>query len=133
MIKSPVEELSKALGKASVDSISLKLALQEHYETYYGIYNHDGQYVPPLSIVTMHPKERYDPYGRYRRIVKNFTHYDIGVLYGYNLSEFLDLPRAKVDLLMEEAAERKRKKDQREDRLAKLAKRAQDGSVIHDS
>lgn len=119
--------MSKILDGRSIDSISLKLALQEHYETYYKVFNHDDGYVPPLAVVTLQSKERYDPYDRYRRIVKNFAHYGIKELFGYNLTEFLELPRAKIDILMDEAAERKLARDSKEEKLARQVATASQG------
>lgn len=116
-----MEELNKLLRGSSLDSISLKLALQEHYETFFHIFDHDAKRVPPLALVTMHDKERYTPYSRRRRLLKNFGFYGIKDLYGYNFSEFLELPRADIEELMEEAANHKNRKDSREDTLARAA------------
>ncbi len=107
-----------------IDSITLQMVLQEHYETYYSIYNHDVGYVPPLSLVTMQTKERVAPYSRYRRVVENYILYGIRELFGYTLSEFLDLPRSRIDLLFEIAGERKRHRDHKEDQLARQTAKA---------
>lgn len=124
LIKNPITEAARAMAGQSVDSVTLQMVLQEHYETYYSICNHDARYVPPLSLVTMQLKERVDPYSRYRRVTENYILYGIRELYGFTLSEFLDLPRNRVELLLEIAGERKRHRDQSEDRLARQTAKA---------
>lgn len=121
LIKNPIEEVIR-LDSGAMDSITSKLVLREHYETYYQIYNHDEFYVPPLSLVTMHPKERYLPYSRRRRLMENYTLYGIHELYGLNIREFLEQPRCDVELLLELAMEHKRRKDVRNMREDKLSK-----------
>ncbi len=107
--KSPVEEFAK-LTSARVDSITLQLALREHYETYYEICDHNAKGLSPLALVTMHTKERYEPYSRYQTLANNFVNYGIKELFGYNLTRFLELPRVKINTLMEIAAARKRQR-----------------------
>ncbi len=112
-IKSPTAEVAKLSNKPQ-DSITLKLLLLEHYETHYKIFNHDAPVVPPLSLVSMHDKERYDPFNRERKLTENYMLYKIRDAFGYSLSEFLELPRAKVEALMEIAANESRKAASRE-------------------
>lgn len=123
LIKNPVEEAAKLLDGKSIDSISLSLMLQEHYETYYHLFNHDATYVPPLALVTLHPKERYSPFSRRRRLLQNYMHYGIKDLFGYNFTEFIDRTRAEVDEMLEEAAFRKHRKDARDDKDARELER----------
>ena len=96
--------------------------LQEQYETHYRIYNHDAQYVPALTFVTMQPMERYLPYSRYRRLLDNYATYGIWDLYHLNVLEFLNQTRVEVEQMLELAVEHKRRKDRRhlaEDKAAR--------------
>lgn len=124
LIRQPVEESLKLFDGVSLEPINLRLALQEQYETYYGIYNHDDPHAPPLSIVTFHDKERHLPYTRYRRLVSNYIRYGIREIFGLSLTEFLQLPRAEIELLLEEALSVKKRKEQMDERITKKMSQA---------
>lgn len=121
--------------KGPIDSISLKLAFLEHYETYYGIYDHEGHHhtVSVLAPILMHQKENYEPYGRYIRLATNFDLYDIKTLFGYNLTEFLNLTRNEIDMLFEVAAQKKLRRESLEDKTLKELSRVKETGHKHDA
>ena len=104
------DELAK-LRTAALDSITLRLALREQYETIYDVCDHNAPDLSPLALVEMHKKERIMPYGRYDYLARMFFLYEIKDAFGYNFSEFLELTRVEVEHLMEVASSRKSRRD----------------------
>lgn len=86
------------------------MALREHYETFFGIYDHDGENVPLMATVLSHDKEKFLPYSRFTQMSRKYIDYGIKELWGLTLDEFLDRPRAEVEMLLDIAADQKRKK-----------------------
>ncbi len=103
------------LTDGKIDSIPLQMALREHYETFFGIYNHDGDNVPLMATVLTHDKEKFLPYSRFTQMTRKYLDYGIKELLGLTLDQFLDRPRAEVEMLLDIAADHKRKKARAEE------------------
>lgn len=78
-----------------MDAYTTMLALRESYETHYGLFDHDNPVAlkqHPLALVALHPKEDVFSYSLLHRYMWKFRQYEIQKYWGYNLSEFLELP-----------------------------------------
>lgn len=87
-----------------IDSISAKLVLTEAYELAYSLYDHNQEDAHPWSLVLSNPKENYTDYSPLHRTIFSYRVRDVYKRYGLNLTEFLELPREFVDLLLEASA-----------------------------
>jgi len=82
-------------SKAKLDAYTTTLLWREAYETHYGIFNHDDVVLAkahPLALVEKHAKEDAFTYSLMHRFMWKFRQYKIKDQWGYNLTEFLDLP-----------------------------------------
>lgn len=78
-----------------------KVALSEAYDITYQIFNHDAHPDRPLSIVAHHPAEDVVTNGPLRQLIYRFIKFDIHERCGISLVEFLELPRAHVQLIID--------------------------------
>lgn len=82
-------------AKPNLDSHTTKLLWREVYETHFGIFNHDDpklQKEHPLALVELHPKEDTFSYSLAHRLMWKFRQYKIKEQWGYNYTQFLELP-----------------------------------------
>ena len=93
-----IDDLLKTVSK--IDSISAQLLLREAYEVSYQIFDHDADSTHPWALVMDHPKENYTEYGTLYRTIHGFHFRDIHKKFGLNLTEFLELPREIVELVI---------------------------------
>lgn len=112
-----------------MDAYTAILALREVYETHYGIFDHDAPGLNrsrPLALAAMHPKEDTFTYSLEHRFMWRFRQYEICKNWGYDLTQFLNLPwymtmaifaieqkRAADKLREEEEARRKQEMEER--------------------
>lgn len=78
-----------------MDAYSAVLALRECYETQYQIFNHDAvgqEKLHPMALVALHAKEDTFSYSLMHRFMWRFRQYEITKTWGYNLTDFLELP-----------------------------------------
>lgn len=101
------------------DSISLKLVLQEEYETIYGICNHDDVNKNPLALVSMHPKENVASRSKLYNTIRRYDFHEIYQKFGVSLPEFLGLPHEYVELLFQMSAEKAKEKQPGIDKVLK--------------
>lgn len=98
--------MDKVIGTMKkVDSISAQLVLAEAYDVAYGIYDHDIPDAHPWGVVLHSHKEDYSEYGPLYRTFYQYRLKDIGKLFNISISEFLDLPREYVNLMLRIATE----------------------------
>ena len=94
-----------------MDPIDGRLVLQDLYETEYGIYNHlSGSRSRPLASVAMHDVEDINDGSLLEEAARLYAMRKINTTYGYNFSEFLELPRDVIDILISVANEEQTKK-----------------------
>jgi hypothetical protein len=90
------ERFYKLITKTKrMDSATTTLAWREAYETHFGIFNHDdpaAMKTQPLALAAKHPKEDQFAFSLMHRFMWKFRQYKIKDSWGYNLSEFLELP-----------------------------------------
>lgn len=75
--------------------------LREAYEISYHIFNHDRVDAHPWALVLDRPQENYTEYGTLYRTVRAFRFKEVYKRFGLNLTEFLELPREYVELIMD--------------------------------
>jgi len=88
-----------------LDSISAQIVLREAYEVAYRIYNHEDPSqcaTQGLELVVHHTKENYGEYGPLHQITAKFRFHEVSKHYGYNLTEFLALPREMIQVIFED-------------------------------
>lgn len=88
-----------------LNSIEAQLVLREAYDLTYGIYDHDRD--PDgmgLGLVTAHPKELYGEYSPLNHMIYRFEFNKVTEHFGYNLTEFLQLPREFVTAIFDNIA-----------------------------
>jgi hypothetical protein len=81
--------------KPGLDGYTIALLWREAYETHYEIFNHDdlaAVKARPLALMAMHPKEDSYTYSPLNRFKWKYRQYKIKENWGYNLTEFLELP-----------------------------------------
>jgi len=92
-----IDELLKTVEK--IDSISAQIVLREAYEISYYIHDHAYGTNHPWNLVLDRVKENYNEYGTLYRTVQAYHLREIHKRFGYNLTEFLELPREFVELI----------------------------------
>jgi hypothetical protein len=76
------------------------IVLGESYDVSYGIFNHDSADAHPLSLVSVHPTERYtEGTGLYNLIARYLKH-PIKERFGLSVTEFISLPREFTEELI---------------------------------
>lgn len=73
--------------------------LNESYEQSYGIFNHDSAQANPLSIVSVHPSERYTEGSGLYNLIARYLKHPIKECFGLNLIDFINLPREYTEEL----------------------------------
>jgi len=76
-----------------------RVALQDLYETEFGIYNHLQRNKNPLSSVLLHDSEDYVMHSDLRDMLEEFGMYNLGELWNLSLTEYLALPIPVVHIL----------------------------------
>lgn len=110
-IPPPIQEMLNTL-KEGIDSVSLKLMLQESYETVFGIFDHNNELAlkhRPLALVAMHPKENPSHYSKMYRTIRRYHKLNIYGTFGMALDRFLEMPHEYVELLFDIASMSARK------------------------
>ena len=92
-----LDRLLKVVEK--VDSLSAQLLLREAYEISYRIHDHAFGTYHAWNLALNRPKENYCEYGTLYRTVHAYHLREVHKRFGYNLTEFLDLPRELVELI----------------------------------
>lgn len=114
-----MDELLKTAPK--VDSISAQLLLREAYEISYLIFDHNRHDAHPWSLCLQQPQEDYTNYSPLYRTINSYRLRDIHSRFGLSVTEFLDLPREFVTLMVKiadiEMAEKSRDLDNAEREL----------------
>lgn len=82
-----------------IDSLSAQLLLREAYESSYEIAEHHLENAHPWDLVLSRHKEDYERYGTLYRTVHLFRLREVAKRFGYNLTEYLNLPREFVALI----------------------------------
>ena len=118
-----VERMLAKTNKGFGDSYTTQLTLREEYQTVYGIYDHDNDNSRPLAAVAMLPKENVYTNDPLDEMLERYRLHRINEKFGLSLTEFLDLPRERVQRIFEICAKESAKSDPMMDKLAKeLAK-----------
>ncbi len=88
------------------NSSDIQILLRDVYETTYGIYNHNqDKDEDVLSLVTLRDAEDVGPgYGLLYERLRQYDEREILKYFGYNPTQFLDLPTDMVTYLLEMAA-----------------------------
>ena len=104
----PVKQLMAAMrgtDKLTLDSFESQLLLRDLYETNFRIANHADPN-RPMSLVAKQPKETLGPYSRERRLFHRFASLGVGELFKISVTEFLNQPRERVEMMFEIAEEK---------------------------
>ena len=82
------------MTKGMSDGIALQILLRIHYDTMYGIFDHEGEWAEqrPLAIVAMHEKEKTAPHSMFQRTVDRFVKMKVRERSGMSWREFCQLP-----------------------------------------
>lgn len=124
-------ELARLLDSVkALDPIQARIVLRDAYETSYGIYNHDTEDPSrPMALVALHPAENVTAHSRLYNTIRRYKMYDVKTHFGYNLSEFLELPREFTkfifDVLAEEMSKSTSKQRQALEELQQLGGKGQ--------
>ncbi len=115
----PVKQLMEALrgsGKNTLTSVESQLLLRELYENHFKIAQHNNP-ARPMSLVAMQPKETIGPYSRMMRLYKRFASLKVGELFHISITEFLELPRERVEMMFEIAEEKSTAEDRNNEKI----------------
>lgn len=74
--------------------------LLESYEQSYGIFDHNSPNSNPLSIVSMHPSERYTEGSGLYNLIGRYIKHSIKDRFGLDLIQFMHLPREFTEELI---------------------------------
>lgn len=86
----------------AIGSIITELATRVTYDETYGIFDHTKHsHERPLALVGYHPKEDLIEGGMYFTLIREYKQYKIKDHFGYNLTEWMDLPKHIADFLIE--------------------------------
>lgn len=96
--RTEIDEILKSAKK--VDSISAQILLREAYEISYEIFDHNQDYTHPWALVQTREKENYFDYGTLHRTIYSYRLREINKRFDLSITEFLDLPREIVELLI---------------------------------
>jgi hypothetical protein len=104
---------------AQIDSLSAQILLREAYETSYAIANHRSTSTHPWSLVLAREKENYNHYGTLYNAIHLFRLADVAKRFGYNLTEYLELPREIIEVIQHICQQEDRANDSTFDELKK--------------
>jgi len=106
--------------------VNKKIALQDLYETEFGIFNHLDGVDRPLASVAFFECEDFTSNSKLGDVASEFITKEIYNFYGISLLDFLDLPRATSEVLLKVAddhfALKKKARDAAEDEFGKELK-----------
>lgn len=128
----PVRQLMDALrqtDKKTLTSLESQLLLRELYDTNFKIASHDNPQ-RPMSLVELHPKEKYVEYSREYRVYTRFAALKVGELFNISIERFLELPRERVEMMFKIAEERAKVEDRNNDGIKRKLDQALAGSPI---
>lgn len=101
---SPVDRLHQNADEP-LDSISVRVVLNEYYESAYAIYDHDSNPdTRPLASVALHMKENASDFSKLYRTISRFATHQIHEKFGLSISEFLSLPHDVVEKMFQVSA-----------------------------
>lgn len=106
-----------------VDSITAQMAMREAYDIQYGLCDHNAT-SSPFALVSLHPKERFFEYSRYRQTIVRYRMYNVWDYYKVSLLDFLKLPIDLVEEILDDCSEAN---ELRQKRLDEVKAQAEQG------
>ena len=116
---SVIERMLSRTNRGFSDSYTTQLVLREEYQTVYGLYDHDNDESRPLAAVAMLSKESVCTGDPLEEMIRRYRLHRINEKFGLSLTQFLELPRERVQFLFELCAQEATKPDPALDALAK--------------
>lgn len=93
-----IDKLLKEVNK--VDRLTAQLLLREAYELTYKILPTETRKSHPFDLCLHRKQEEVEAYGRTYALLKEYRVNNVKKYYGYNFSEFLELPRHLVNEIL---------------------------------
>lgn len=95
--------------KGKLSGVGSSIVMDHIYDVMYGMVPSTEAGLLPLQQVTMHAKEKWGPNDPMSKAIKDFRLYDIAKVYGYNFTEWMDVPFDTAQKIIKVMKEAKRK------------------------
>lgn len=89
----------------AMDSDAAAVLTTMAYDTAYHIHDHTQANTGPLDVITEWDAERYHTESALAKRIRRYTTHNIGDTFKLSLTEFLDLPRNVIDLLIRQSTD----------------------------
>lgn len=122
-------ELAKQIN-GKLTGFALDAVLKEHYETAYGFIDPNDPFRPLALVGESHRDGNYYLWNIFHKM-RRFKMYEVSKYYGYNLTQFLELPREYNEWILEDLREDEERRQEAKKQAEAEAKRVAQQNTGH--